>query len=117
MIYDYLSERNDPYLTKTINILHFLLETYRSIMLFKLEAEYRDVLISLASSIKKTQRKIEKLSNEFRKNGDMDMAEALSIIARSDIPTLVANSRDVIVKLDYLNDRRSKKFTRDLSNY
>ena len=109
IIYDYLSKQEDPYLTKAINILHFIIESYRSIILFKMESEYSDVLIKLKHAIERAQKKLLKLSKAFSKEGCFDLAEALEIIYKSDLSELIENSRDLLIKFDILNERRRDK--------
>ncbi|MGQ4891017.1 MAG: hypothetical protein ACP6IP_00860 [Candidatus Njordarchaeia archaeon] len=111
IIYDYLTENDDTFLTKSINVLHFIIESYRSIILFKMEGEYGDVLIKLQQAIERSQKKLLKLSKHYAKMGFLDLADALEILYKSDLTELVENSKEILIRFDTLNERRKGKMT------
>ena len=109
VIYDYISETNDVYISKLINFLHFTLETYKSLFLFRLELDLQRTESYLRNSIMEVQKKLKQIARKMRKF-DEDLSEALMIIGNADIGELLKHSRDILLRIDKTRDLKERKY-------
>ncbi len=109
VIYDYISETNDVYISKLINFLHFTLETYKSLFLFRLEIDLPKTESNLRNSIIEVQKKLKQVARKLKKF-DADLSEALMILANADINELLEHSRDIILRIDKTRDLKERKY-------